>query len=283
MVRPPAIGLDVGIRWSGGDIDRVADEGHAALVGRAAALLEGFGWQVRPRARSRCSVSVDRSISSLGILTARILLVIEVQTALQLRGGDPAASRRKGAPRRADRGRTIRMARAVRSASPRSSLPDLSTPRRRVAASRLRAGAGPTACGGVAARTWLDEPSGPVRGCCSSCHPLRPGSGRRTPVTPRRVRLRRSGRAEDHPIAPVASLTCERPSAARLALPAGVGDHLIAPVHGLLRQWSVGDGPAAPATAAAVGRTGASPCSHGSAGCATLGARPATRAAHRRN
>ena len=40
--------LRIAIRWHGGDIDRLADEGHAALMGRAASMLEGAGWSVRP-------------------------------------------------------------------------------------------------------------------------------------------------------------------------------------------------------------------------------------------
>ena len=73
---------DVGMRWRGGDIDRVADEGHAALVGRVASMLEGLGWQVGPEV----SFSVFGERGSIDLLawhpTARILLVIEVKTSL---------------------------------------------------------------------------------------------------------------------------------------------------------------------------------------------------------
>src|SRR4029079_17838803 len=65
-----------------GDIDRVADEGHAALVGLVAALLEGLGWQVRPEV----SFSVFGERGSIDLVawhpTARILLVVEVKTSL---------------------------------------------------------------------------------------------------------------------------------------------------------------------------------------------------------
>jgi hypothetical protein len=35
------------VRWRGGELDRLLDEGHAGLVGRLAALLEEWGWEVR--------------------------------------------------------------------------------------------------------------------------------------------------------------------------------------------------------------------------------------------
>ncbi len=40
--------LVVTLRWRGGDLDRLLDEGHAALMARAAAILESAGWSVMP-------------------------------------------------------------------------------------------------------------------------------------------------------------------------------------------------------------------------------------------
>jgi transcriptional regulator with XRE-family HTH domain len=40
--------LVVMIRWRGGDLDRLLDEGHAALVGRVAEWLARLGWAIRP-------------------------------------------------------------------------------------------------------------------------------------------------------------------------------------------------------------------------------------------
>ena len=34
------------VRWRGGEIDRLLDEGHASLVGLVASLLEALGWDV---------------------------------------------------------------------------------------------------------------------------------------------------------------------------------------------------------------------------------------------
>ncbi|MDQ2966125.1 MAG: hypothetical protein M3R57_09790, partial [Chloroflexota bacterium] len=38
----------VTIRWRGGDLDRLLDEGHAALGGHLVTLLSRLGWDVRP-------------------------------------------------------------------------------------------------------------------------------------------------------------------------------------------------------------------------------------------
>jgi transcriptional regulator with XRE-family HTH domain len=38
----------VEIRWRGGEVDRLADEGHAQLVATVADELQGCGWQVMP-------------------------------------------------------------------------------------------------------------------------------------------------------------------------------------------------------------------------------------------
>ena len=39
--------LVVSVRWRGGELDRLLDEGHAGLVGRIAATLEEWGWVTR--------------------------------------------------------------------------------------------------------------------------------------------------------------------------------------------------------------------------------------------
>jgi transcriptional regulator with XRE-family HTH domain len=69
-------------RWRGGELDRLADEGHALLVGRAAALLESEGWVVQPEV----SYSVWGERGSIDLLAwharTRTLLVVEVKTTL---------------------------------------------------------------------------------------------------------------------------------------------------------------------------------------------------------
>ena len=74
--------LVVTIRWRAGDLDRLLDEGHAALVGRVAAWLEKLAWDVRPDVTF--SIFGERgSIDLLGWHSAeRTLIVVEVKTEL---------------------------------------------------------------------------------------------------------------------------------------------------------------------------------------------------------
>jgi len=70
------------LRWRAGDLDRLMDEGHATLVGLTAATLAADGWEVR----IEVSYSVYGERGSIDILAwyapARLLLVVEVKTAL---------------------------------------------------------------------------------------------------------------------------------------------------------------------------------------------------------
>lgn len=70
------------LRWRGGDLDRLVDEGHAHLVGRVVALLTEDGWD--------CRVEVSYSIygerGSIDVVAwhagTRTLLIVEVKTDL---------------------------------------------------------------------------------------------------------------------------------------------------------------------------------------------------------
>lgn len=79
-----ALGAEVvvALRWRGGELDRLADEGHATLVGAAIRVLEAAGWVVQPEV----SYSVFGERGSIDILAwhpaARVLLVVEVKTEL---------------------------------------------------------------------------------------------------------------------------------------------------------------------------------------------------------
>src|SRR5215203_4511675 len=72
----------VTIRWRGGEIDRLLDEGHATIVGWVAATLTSLGWQVQPEV----SYAVFGERGSIDILAwhpeTRTLLVVEVKTEL---------------------------------------------------------------------------------------------------------------------------------------------------------------------------------------------------------
>jgi transcriptional regulator with XRE-family HTH domain len=70
------------LRWRGGVIDRLLDEGHAALVGAVASLLTRRGWEVMPEV----SYSVFGERGSIDLVAwhaeSRTLLVIEVKSDL---------------------------------------------------------------------------------------------------------------------------------------------------------------------------------------------------------
>ena len=119
------------VRWRGGELDRLLDEGHAALVGAMASLLEARGWEMRIEASY--SVYGERgSIDLLGWHPAmRTLLVVEVKTEITsveetVRRHDVKC--RLAARLAAERygWRAVRVARLL-------VLPDTTTARRRVA------------------------------------------------------------------------------------------------------------------------------------------------------
>ena len=67
------------VRWRGGDLDRLLDEGHASLVGRAASLLDRWGWDTR----LEVSFAVYGDRGSIDILAwhgpTSTLLVVEIK------------------------------------------------------------------------------------------------------------------------------------------------------------------------------------------------------------
>jgi transcriptional regulator with XRE-family HTH domain len=86
VLRQVARALDadvvVSVRWRGGELDRLLDEGHAALVGAIVGMLEAEGWIARPEV----SFSAFGERGSIDVLAwhpeTRTLLVIEVKTEL---------------------------------------------------------------------------------------------------------------------------------------------------------------------------------------------------------
>jgi transcriptional regulator with XRE-family HTH domain len=68
------------VRWRGGDLDRLLDEGHAEIVGRVCDLLRAQGWTVFPEV----SFSQYGERGSIDVLAwhapTRTLLVVEVKT-----------------------------------------------------------------------------------------------------------------------------------------------------------------------------------------------------------
>jgi transcriptional regulator with XRE-family HTH domain len=151
------VDLELVPRWRGGDLDRLADEDHAALVGRTAALLESLGWQVAPEV----SFAVYGERGSIDLLAwhpaTRTLLVVEVKTAIT--SVEETLRRHDVKVRLAPAIARERFGWEARSAARLLVLPEASTARRRVARHATVFGrAYPLR--GRAARAWLRGPSG---------------------------------------------------------------------------------------------------------------------------
>lgn len=176
--------IHIVVRWRGGEVDRLLDEGHASLVGSVTAVLEAAGWAVMPEV----TFAIYRDRGSMDILAwhaaTATLLVVEVKTELTsveetLRTHDMKVriARQVSLERVGWRGRAV--ARML-------VLPDTSTARRRVerhAPVLDRA----YAIVGRETRAWLRAPSG-APGLLVLLAPTSLGRGRCGPLSRRRVR-----------------------------------------------------------------------------------------------
>jgi HTH-type transcriptional regulator / antitoxin HipB len=180
--------LRIQLYFRGGELDRLMDEGHAALVGAVAARLEALGWEIRPEV----SFAVYADRGSIDVLAwhaaSRTLLVIEVKTELTsieetLRTLDMKV--RHAADVAADRfgWRPLRVARML-------VLPDTTTARAQTRRhdNVLRL-AFPLRGSGL--RAWLREPSGSVAGLAFVPY-ARGARGSRPGAARKRIRARRS-------------------------------------------------------------------------------------------
>jgi transcriptional regulator with XRE-family HTH domain len=153
--------LRVTLFWRGGDLDRLLDEGHAALVGVVLQLLRSLGWQVR----TEVSYSEYGERGSIDILAwhpaSRSLLVVEVKT--ELTSVEETLRKHHEKARLAPKVAREQFGWQARTTSRLLVLPDLSTPRRRVERhdAVLR-----VACPvrGTAVRSWLKVPAEPISG-----------------------------------------------------------------------------------------------------------------------
>ena len=172
------------VRWRGGDVDRLVDEGHASLVERICALLVAAGWVVLPEV----SFSVYGERGSIDVLAwhpgQRLLLVVEVKTSLQ--SMEELLRRHDVKVRLAPRLAGERFGWTARGVARLLVLPDDSTPRRRVArhAAMLQAS---YPVRGREVGAWLRNP-GATRGMLIFLSPSYGERLRRGPVTRRRVR-----------------------------------------------------------------------------------------------
>ena len=151
----------VGIRWRGGDLDRLLDEGHATLVGLVTELLEGLGWETRPEV----TYSVYGERGSIDVLAwhpgTRTLLVVEVKT--ELASVEETLRRHDAKVRLAPAVAAERFGWHAANVARLLVLPGAATPRRRVQRhAAVLDRAYPTR--GTAVRGWLAAPSGVMSG-----------------------------------------------------------------------------------------------------------------------
>jgi transcriptional regulator with XRE-family HTH domain len=185
--------LVVSLRWRGGELDRLLDEGHAAVLGRVADQLRGWGWITQ----SEVTYSVYGERGSIDLFAwhapTRTLLVIEVKT--ELTSVEATLRKHDEKVRLAARIAEERFGWRAASTARLLVLPNLSTARRRVERQRAVLGtAYPVR--GDALRTWLRQPTGrPVSGLLfvSVAHPVR---GRTRAITRKRIRAPRGTVAE---------------------------------------------------------------------------------------
>jgi transcriptional regulator with XRE-family HTH domain len=178
--------LRIALLFRAGELDRLMDEGHAALVGAVMLRLESLGWETRPEV----SFAVYGERGSIDILAwhaaSGTLLLIEVKTELvsveeTLRRHDVKGRLAAGIAAERFGWRPMRVARLL-------VLPDGTTARSQVRRHEavLRAA---LPVRGAAVRAWLREPAGPMAGLMFV--PFTHGArGSRPPATRKRIRRR---------------------------------------------------------------------------------------------
>jgi transcriptional regulator with XRE-family HTH domain len=184
--------LQLSVTFRGGVLDRLLDEGHAAVVAAVLRRLEALGWEVHPEV----SFSVYGEMGSIDLVgwhaETRTLVVIEVKTELTsleetLRTHDAKARLAADIVRDRFGWRPACVARLL-------VLPDASTPRRQVKRhDEVLRSAYPLR--GSALRAWLGDPRGSVAGLAyvsvTTVH-----RAKRGPTSPRRVRRRQIATTE---------------------------------------------------------------------------------------
>jgi transcriptional regulator with XRE-family HTH domain len=183
------LGADVVVtlRWRGGDLDRLADEGHAALVGATIRILEAAGWIVQPEV----SYSVFGERGSIDIVAwhprARALLIVEVKT--ELTSIEETLRRHDAKVRLAPDIARERFGWDAAVVARLLVLPDTTTARRRVRRHELILGRAYPSRGRLV-RRWLRNPTGSLDGLLFVAD-IRRVNGSAAPV--RRVRVRTAG------------------------------------------------------------------------------------------
>jgi transcriptional regulator with XRE-family HTH domain len=186
-----AVGADVvtTVRWRGGQIDRLLDEGHAALVGATADLLRRHGWQVL----TEVTYAEWGERGSVDILAwhaaTRRLLVVEVKT--EIASAEELLRRHDEKVRLGPKLARDRFGEAPRSVTRLLVLANRTANRTRLA--RLEASVGATyPARGPAVRSWIADPlaTDPMHGLLVLRQPDRARGGTR------RVRRRADSRLQ---------------------------------------------------------------------------------------
>ena len=159
-LRAIALALDadfaIQLRWRGGDLDRLLDEGHATLVGVTSELLQRSSWLVRVEV----SYSIYGERGSIDVLAfhreSGVLLVVEVKT--ELTAVEETTRKHDEKTRLAQSIARNQLGWNASGVARLLVLPDLSTPRRHVERHRaVMTSAYPMR--GVDARRWLTSPT----------------------------------------------------------------------------------------------------------------------------
>ena len=184
--------LVVTVRWRGAEVDRIRDEGHAAVVATVASLLEAEGWLTAAEA----TYSEYGERGSIDLLAfhpeARILLVVEVKT--EIVSVEETLRRHDAKVRLAARIARQRFGWNAVATCPLLAIADTRTARRRI--ERHDGVFGRTyPIRGWTARAWLRKPS-PGPGLLLFLSGTSRTGGRQGPGSPRRIRVARLPGAE---------------------------------------------------------------------------------------
>lgn len=182
-----AIGAElvITVRWRGAEMDRVRDEGHAAVVAAVALLLQAEGWLTA----AEVTYSEYGERGSIDLLAfhpeTRVLLVVEVKT--EIVSVEETLRRHDAKVRLAARIAQQRFGWSSVATCPLLAIADARTARRRI--ERHDGVFGRTyPVRGWAARAWLRKPS-PGAGLLLFLTGTNSAGGRQGPASRRRIRV----------------------------------------------------------------------------------------------
>jgi transcriptional regulator with XRE-family HTH domain len=191
--------LRLSLWFRGAELDRLLDEGHAALLGAVSQRLETLGWEVRPE----ISYAVFGERGSIDLVAwhaaSGTLLVIEIKT--ELVSVEETLRRHDAKVRLAARVVEERFGWRPRRVARLLVLPDDSTPRRQVRRHAAVLGAA-YPLRGPSLRRWLAAPSGSISGLAFQA-PTNDARAKRSPVSRKRIRRAVTpGQGRESPSAP---------------------------------------------------------------------------------